>query len=243
MSANLRFNVSEFRKIMAKKKKRVSAASFRPQMEKFVGRALALAAANCPTRDLSLIKAAQEKQYDLWINYVPSASDYTSDPRLCYKANGEDSARFFSRGKWYCVPGRPMPDEDWANFEMLSAERERRMATPRSAFIANRAQARFLYVQQYWLIAKSLGVRAPIAGEAIASKSRRQPPKRVQRPNARWQGGKDILSAVISAPFLSNATKYWQGNGLDILKDASAAERPAFVKSVRDEMIKRLTEK
>lgn len=135
-----------------------------------------------------------------------------------------------------------MPDEDWANYAMLDAERNRRLETPKADFITNRAQARFLYAQQYWLIARSLGVRPPAVGEAIASHSRRQPPKRPAHPNARWQGGKDVLSAVIVAPFLSTSTAYWDGNGLDILKDASAAERPAFVKSVRDEMIKRLSE-
>jgi hypothetical protein len=239
MSASLRFDVAKFRRIMAEKKKRVSAASFRPQMEKFVSRALAVAAANCPTRDLALIQAAQSKQYDNRANYIPSIHDDTADPRLIVK---EDVSWLFSRGRWFRVPGQVMPDEDWANYAMLDAERNRRLETPKAAFIANRAQARFLYVQQFWLIARSLGVRAPIAGEAIASHSRRQPPKAPPRPNARWQGGKDVLAAVISAPFLSTATAYWQGNGLDILRDASAAERPAFVKAVRDEMIKRLSE-
>lgn len=224
---------------MAKKKKRVSAASFRPQMEKFVARSLAVAAENCPTRDLALITAAQSKQYDNRVNYIPSIHDDTADPRLIVK---DDVSWLFSRGRWYRVPGGSIPDEDWANFAMLDAERNRRLQTPRSAFIANRAQARFLYVQQFGLIARSLGVRVPIAGEAIASHSRRQPPKDPPRPNARWQGGKDVLTAVISAPFLSTATAYWDGNGMQILKDASDAERPALVKAVRDEMIKRLSE-
>lgn len=240
MSASLRFNVAEFRRQMALKKKRVSASSFRPQMREFVSRSLSRAAANCPTRDLALIVAAQSKQYDNRVNYIPSIHDDAADPRLIVKG---DVSWLFSRGRWFRVPGHNMPDEDWANFAMLDAERNRRLETPKDSFIAHRAQARWLYAQQFWLIARSLGVRIAIIGEAIASRSRRQPPKRPAHPNARWQGGKEVLAAVIVAPFLSQQTAYWDGNGLDVLKEASDAERPAFTRAVQTEMIKRLTEK
>lgn len=129
---------------------------------------------------------------------------------------------------------------------MLDAERNRRLETPKSDFIANRAQARFLYIQQFVLMARALGVAISAAGEATAAHARRPtpsvgPPKEPAKPNARWQGGRHTLSAVITAPFLSTETAYWLGNGLDILKDASDAERPKFIKDVQTEMIKRLT--
>jgi len=238
--SGLTFDAAKFRKLMEQKKRRISASSFRPQFREFVSRSLTRAAANCPVRDLALIQEAQAKQYENRVNYIPSIHDDTADPRLI--VTGDGTAMLFCGGKWYHdAANRKLPDSAWNAFQSLNQERERRLETPKGAFIANRAQARFLYVHQFLLIARSLGVRIAAIAGAAASHSRRQPPKAPARPNARWQGGKEVLSAVITAPFLSAPTAYWEGRGMEVLKAASDAERPRFVKEMQNEIIRRLS--
>jgi hypothetical protein len=239
MSATgLSFDVKQFRRIMAEKKKRISAASFRPQFEKFVSESLTLAAQNCPTRALDLIQSAQQKQYQNRIDYIPSIHWADADPRLVAKG---EALWAFSGGKWYNATAWKLPPLVYSQFMELNAERERRMQTERGEFITNRAQARWLYVKQFWRIAKALGLRITCAAEAIASHTRRKPPKEPPAPNAQWRGGKHVLSVAITAPFLSTETAYWTGNGLDILKDASDSLRPTFKRAVMDEVIKRIS--
>ncbi len=236
----LTFDAEKFRKLMEAKKRRISASSFRPQFEEFVGRSLTIAANECPVRDVALINAAQAKQYDDRVNYIPSIHWPDADPRMIVNQTGEKWV--FVSGKWYNSAWNLRP-EVYAAFTELDAERERRLETPKEAFIANRAQARFLYVQQFLLIGRALGVRVVSAvSGAPASHSRRQPPKAPPRPNARFQGGKEVLSVVIVAPFLSTQTKYFEGRGLELLKSASDRERPRFLKRMQEEIIRRLSQ-
>lgn len=237
--SGLSFDVAKFRKIMAEKKRRVSASSFRPQFEKFVSRSLTRAIADCPVRDLALITSAQEKQYEDRVNYIPSIHWPDADPRMVVRDNGH---WVFVAGKWYNASLWKLPPDVLSAYEELNAERERRLKTPKTAFIANRAQARFLYIKQFLLIGRALGVRVISAVAAMASHSRRQPQKEPAMPNAQWRGGKDRLGVSISAPMLSTETAYWEGKGIQILSAASDAERPRFTKEVREEIIKRISE-
>lgn len=235
----IRYNRSGIRALFEAKKKRISAASFRPQVRRYASDVLSKCVTTTPKRTLGLIRPAQRKQWKLRVNYIPS-NHHESDPMLIVNDAGEHwlkhNAKWLHANKWTLRP------DAWATYQMLLAERDRRMQTSREEFVEGRAQARFLYKKSWTQVARSLGVAIIAAGQILASRTRRKPPKSPPKAYGQWRGGKDVLSASIVNPFLEIKTAYWIGNGKQILAAAIARCRPKFEREIAREVERRLSE-
>jgi len=209
---------------------KIRASQFKQELvDGFTRKSLKSASKATPVRDLSLIRTNQQRQYKHRINYIPSYHELL-DPSLRVKEDG--THWFFIGGKWYNGNQR-MPDDAWAAAEQLIMERGRRMADSQSEFIAERAQARYLYKKSWSQVASSLGCPFAVAGAVENSHSRHEPSKEPNRGYGQIRGGEKVLTVVIYNPFLEEENpKYKPWSGAEILKDAMEQNRPQFNKAV-----------
>lgn len=216
---------------LAKLKQSTQANEFRPELERFVQRTLQDCIAATPARALALIQKNQHRQYEHRVNYIPSFHALI-DPSLIVNELGEEW--LYYAGKWFKASEWHLPDEVWAAYQELQTERNRRLSTIESDFVAERAQALELYRKSWGQVALSLGLT--VNGAVMTAHSRHNPRKEPAKAYGQWRGGKSVLSVVIRNPFLDIQTKYFKGNGKAILAQAMAKNRPAFNKSVNDKM-------
>lgn len=224
--------IGTIRRRLEKVKTNLSAASFRPELERFAARTLATCIETTPVRSLALIEANQRKQYEHRINYIPSFHTL-EDPSLIVNDQGEEWVYCF--GKWHNAEWR-LRDEVWSAYQMLAQERARRMQTLERNFIDGRSQARFLYRKTWWQVAESLGIALKVAAAIIDSRTRKKPAKEPHKAWGQWRGGKTVISVVIINPFLDIAGKYWKGNGKQILASAISKHRARFYKECEDKV-------
>lgn len=210
----------------------VKASAFEPDVSQFLKRSLTTAIQLTPARNAGLIRRNQKKQYAHRINYIPSFHELI-DPTLIVKKDG--SQWLYANLKWWRPDVWHLPDDIWVIYQDLVVERERRLETEESAFIAERQQARFLYKKSWWEVGQSVGIDVPCSQQVKDAHSRRNasqlrnghsqnPPKGY----AQRRGGKGIYSIVVYNPFLDEQTQYWLGNGKEILAQAMQKHRAAF---------------
>lgn len=201
------------------------ADKFKPLVEKLVSDVLTECVKMTPVRDAGLIEAAQQRQYDHRINYIPSVHT-REDPTLI--VNG-DQHWLWSGGKWYLASEWRLPPQASASYHDLLTERNRRIQRiGNRPFINDRKQARFLYAKSWSQCATSLNVPIRVAGQITRSHTRRRPPKEPRRGYGQWRGGKDRLTAVIYNPFLNEPSMYKDFDPRQILMAADAKARPRF---------------
>lgn len=218
----------------------IRAKQFEPEVKTFLKRSLTTAIQLTPARNLNTITASQKKQYEHRVNYIPSYHTL-EDPTLIVK---EDDTRWLYRqGKWYRPDIWNLPSDVWSDYTMLNNERERRLETSQSDFIAARGQARFLFRKSWWEIGQSAGVSVACPSEVRnALTRRRKPPLNPPRGYAQERGGKDVYSIVVRNPFLDQTSSgghtplatelYKPFDGQQIIETAMAKHRPAFEKDV-----------
>lgn len=219
------------RKRLAVLKQSLSASEFRPEVADFASRTLQDCIATTPVRSEALIAKNQRTQYVHRVNFIPSYFELV-DPSLRVNEMGQQWV--YTQGKWYLASEWRLPDEVFAAYQMLTDERDRRLSTIESEFIAERKQVRFLYQRSWYQVAQSLGLAISVAAAIIASHTRRKPAKEPPKAFGQWRGGGKVLSVVIQNPFLDQPGKYWKGNGKQILAQATARNRPRFIKACED---------
>lgn len=222
--------IGKLQKRLSKLKESVRADAFRPELKLFAERTLTDCIRTTPIRDESKIQRAQEIQYKHRINYIPSVHEL-ADPSLIVNDQGQEW--IFYSGKWYNAEWKLSADV-FAAYEELNQERERRLETSQSEFIEERKQARFLYQKSWFQVAQSLGISIPVGSQIIISHSRHEPKKEPPKGYGQWRGGHQVLSIVVFNPFLDEETRYWIGNGKQILAQAVAKNRARFYKDVED---------
>jgi hypothetical protein len=226
--SGFRIDVSKLRQQAQRLGKEVRAERFKPDILKYANVVLNTCVKTTPARDLATIKANQSRQYDNRINYNPSVHELR-DPTLIVKPDG---MWLYCSGKWYRPNSWNVPDNVWQVFETLLAEHLRRMDTPKTEFIAHRAQARFLYKKSWTQCGESLGLKV-IAPQAVhASETRRDPPKNPPRGYAQIRGGQQVISVVIYNPFINDDSRYRDWDGAQIISDALQKHGPSFLKQV-----------
>ncbi len=232
MATGLRLDtaIGKLQKRLSKLKETVRADAFRPELKLFAERTLTDCIRATPVRDESKIQRAQEIQYRHRINYIPSVHEL-ADPSLI--VNDQGNAWVFYAGKWYNAEWR-LPAEVFAAFEELNQERERRLETAQGEFIEERKQARFLYQKSWFQVAQSLGISIPAGSHILISHSRHEPKKESPKGYGQWRGGGVALSIVVYNSLLNEETRYWIGNGKQILAQAMAKNRARFYKDVED---------
>lgn len=235
--AGIRFNIDPLKKRVARISQELRADAFKPVMERLVARVLDRCAATTPVRSVSVINANQEREYDHRVNYIPSYHDET-DPCLRVR---DGKHWLLSGGNWYLANMRRIPDAAQSDYQMLLAERERRMQTTRNRFISQRSQARFLYRKSWSQCAQSLRVPHKASGQALSSETRRKPPVNPPRGYGQWRGGKNTLSAVIYNPFLEQPSRYITFNSRAILANAKAASSTNFKRDIERHLRNRIT--
>lgn len=234
VKSGFRLDVKQCVDKLARLKGQIKASQFKPELLQFVKRSCAIAARETPVRDLALIRQNQRRQYAHRINYIPS---YHTLENPSLRVNG-DKVWVYSNDKWYLATNY-MPAEVWAQFQALNSERDRRMSTERGEFIAERAQARFLYKKSWYQVAESLGVPIRSAQSVATSHSRHNPPKEPDRGYGQLRGGERVLTCVIYNPFLSEESAYKEWDGADIIRNAMEVQRPVFNRAV-DRKLKRI---
>lgn len=218
----------------------VRASQFEPDVKTFLKRSLTTAITMTPARNLNTIRAAQKKQYDHRVNYIPSYHTL-EDPTLIVK--DDDTQWLYRGGKWYRPDIWQLPDDVWNDYEMLSHERDRRMQTSESEFIEARGQARFLFRKSWWEIGASAGLSIACPAEVRnGTTRRRKPPLNPPRGYAQVRGGKDAYSIVVRNPFLDQTSAgghtplstetYKPFTGQEIIGRAMDQHRQAFEKDV-----------
>lgn len=217
---------------VGKLKENLRADNFRPELKRFAERTLKDAIAATPVRSEALITRAQVKQYEHRINYIPSFHTL-ENPSLIVREDGYEW--IYKDDKWYRSDWR-LPAPVFAAYSMLSQERNRRMQTAQSDFVERRKQARFLYQRSWWQVAQSLGLAISVAAAIVSSHTRKKPAKEPNKAYGQWRGGVKTLSVVIFNTFLDVRTKYWKGNGKQILAQATAKNRARFLKECEDKV-------
>lgn len=220
---------------------RVTANDFRPEIRRYAARALATSIAMTPTREISIIRKSQEKQYANRINYIPTVHDLL-DPTLIVDENG--AYWLYANGRWWAASYRDMPSDIDMILQDLVAERERRLQTAEGEFIEDRAQARLLYRKSWWQVAESIGVPLAVSSDMVSSRSRpyHAPSGEPPRAYGQWRGGKHVLSIVVFNSFLQKTTRYWKKiNGKTILMHASSLHHAEFMGECAAKMEKLLT--
>lgn len=225
-------------KRLGKLKASTSALEFRTEVAEFTRKTLVDCIQATPVRNEGLIQSAQIKQYRNRINYIPSVHTL-ENPTLIVNEMGQEWV--YSNGKWYNASEWKLPNDVLAAYEELSQERSRRIDTAQGEFIAERKQSRFLYQRSWWQVAQSLGLSVIASAAIIASRTRRNPPKEPPKAYGQWRGGKNTLTVIIYNMFLSVAGKYWNGNGKAILAQATAKNRPSFLKAVNDKVKRKIS--
>lgn len=228
-----RVDVTGAQRKLARVRKGIEARDFRAILMDFIRKTLIEAAGTTPSRDAQTIRANQTIQYAHRINYIPSFHELT-DPMLI--VDDSDQHWIHSGGKWYRGEWL-LPDQVWANYQDLLAERNRRMQTNRQEFINRRSQARFLYRKSWWQVGNSIGIKIPI-GIAANSYSRHNPPKLPDNGYAIVHGGLHAISVDIRNPFLEQPSRYKSFSGKAILQAAANRHVNAF-KQALDTAVKR----
>lgn len=230
--------VGTLRKRLGALKQSCAASEFRPELERFTRDTLNDCITTTPIRSEALITANQRKQYKRRINFIPSAHELI-DPSLRIDGTTGEPWIYFA-SKWYNGNWH-LPDEVYAAYMGLNDERERRLSTIETEFIAERKQARLLYQKSWTQVGNSLGLSVKSSASILASHSRHEPKKEPSRAHGQWRGGKTALSVVIMNPFLDQKGRYWKGNGKQILAQATAKNKPRFLKSVEDKVKRKIS--
>lgn len=225
--------VGTLRKRLAKLQTSTSASSFRPELEKFAKNTLNDCIIATPIRSEALIAKNQHIQYAHRVDYIPSYHDLL-DPSLRINQNTGE-AWIYCGGKWYNANWH-LPDYVYTAFLDLNEERERRLATYESEFIAERKQARFLYIKSWVQVAQSIGLGTAGGSSILSSHSRHNPLSEPIKGYGQWVKDAKSLTLFIVNKFLEIKTRYWIGNGKQILAQSTAKNRPAFYKSVEDKV-------
>lgn len=216
---------------------RLRADSFRPELREFSRRVLKSAIELTPARDLSLIRSNQSKQYDNRANYIPSIHD-TVDPMLIVK---DDEHWLLCNGKWFKANEWHLNDDVYAVYVDLLQEHYRRLETPRGEFIAERAQARFLYKRAWFEVALSAGIPVEIDANIQKAHSRHEPPKDPPKGYAQWRGGKHVLTLVCYAPLLDEPSRYKDFGSKEILQKAIDLHSAWFMGEINVKLIRLTT--
>lgn len=222
----LRINLRDFRQQFERRLMRVTADAFRPEVARFAKRTLQTAIELTPVRPLATIQKAQRKQYANRIGHIPSVHTL-EDPTLVVKPDGVHW--LYANGQWWAASYRHLPDEIAGIYQELLSEHERRANTSESEFVAERAQARFLYQRTWYQVGSSLGINITGAGADVRNaRSRHNPPKDPPRAYGQWRGGKYALSISIQNPLLEQESRYKPFSGKAILAKAVAINKPSF---------------
>lgn len=205
--------------------KQITADRFRPELEDFTRKSIKTAIRETPVRNYALIKGNQLKQYRMRINYIPSAHELIN-PSLRVR---DGKHWLFCDGKWLVAnEGRRLSNRQWSAYQALLAERSRRMVKPRSEFVAERAQARFLYRKSWLQVGQSLGLDIPAADGVRNAETRHEPPVAPPRGFGQWRGGKRVLSVAIYNPLLEAPSRYKPFSGKEIIGAAMEHHEPNF---------------
>lgn len=215
---------------------KIKASSFKPELDWFMGKALAEAVRITPRRSAAVIATSQRRQYKMRINYIPSVHELI-DPSLIINEEGEQW--LWSGGKWYLVDGRYLPDDVFGNYAMLLDERERRLRTTQGDFVRERKQANQLYARSWLEVAESLNIPITVAAGVKSSHSRRTRSQlrrgykqHPQRAFGQKHGGKEVLSYSIQNRFLDAPSRYKKFTAYDIISKAEAKFHAQFMKRV-----------
>jgi hypothetical protein len=236
----IRLDIRKIAKKIQSDLKGVTASEFRPELARHAKRTLDTAARLTPQRNLSVIRRNQAFQYDNRTNYIPSIHELI-DPTLIVK---DDVYWLYANGKWWAASYRELPDEISGILATLVDERERRLATSVSEFVAERAQARFLYRKSWWQVGRSIGVPVSVSSEVQQSHSRpyHDPASNPPQGYGQWRGGKHVLSVVIYNPLLQTPTKYFhEKSGKEILAEAAKINHPAFMGEIAAKLSKMMS--
>lgn len=207
----------------------IKAEEFNSELVDWVRRSLNDAVKLTPAREYSLIRKNQSREYDKRVNCIPD-SHSLPDPSL--RIRGRQHWLFFS-GKWWNASDWKLPADAWTAYHSLLAEHERRLEYSKSAFIRDRAQARFLYKKTWVEVGQSIGVKVN-AGEKIQSATtRRKPKQNPPRGYGRTQGVKLKHTIVIMNPLLKIPSKYIKFDAGEIMRTASEKHAERFQKNVR----------
>ena len=106
----------------------------------------------------------------------------------------------------------------------------------RSAFLAARAPARFLYKASWGQVARSLNLFIPESAEVLAATTRRNPAEDPPMGYAQEHGGKHVYSISIHNPFLEIPSRYKSFTGRQIIGDAVVKHEAQFRRKVASRM-------
>jgi hypothetical protein len=227
----LRVNMRDLRKRIGKLQS-IRADYFRPALMNFAKKTLQTCADQTPERSASIIRKNQRKQYLNRVNYIPSVHSLES-PTLIVNEDGEHW--LYMGGQWFKPAEWRVPDAVFQAYEELIQERNRRLQYSESRFIADRLQARSLYKKTWKQAGQSIGVAVSVPSRVNSSHSRHDPAKEPDKAYAQVRGGGMTLSIVVFNPLLDQATRYWPGNGRQILASAMERHRPEFNRTVKRE--------
>jgi len=223
-----RFDASVFKKKIGRYLS-MDANDLRPELFEFMRKTLTTAARDTPARDYSLIRQAQLKQYNYYVNYIPTSHELV-DPSL--RINGRQHWLYF-RGKWMNASEWKLSNEAWNAYQSLLAEHVRRKQTTQTNFIKHRAQARFLYRRSWLEAADSLGVNINVAQSTRNARTRRKPAVAPPKAYGQVRGGKNVLAIVISNPFLEQPSRYKDFSGKRVLAQAQAKHEGAYRRAMQ----------
>lgn len=235
MKSGLRIDARKLVNKIQKNLGRVQASDFRPELMRHTRRVLATAIKETPLRNESVIRSAQGFQYDARVDYIPSVHELV-DPSLVVK---EDVYWLYANGQWWAASYRELPDEINEILNELITERDRRLTTSVSSFVAERAQARFLYHKSWWQVSESVGAGLSVDSSISSAHSRpyHLPSGEPPRAYGQVRGGKHVLSVVVYNPFLDTPTKYWRKvSGKQILSAAEKTNHSQFIREVNQKM-------
>ena len=216
-------------------KKRVAAlqntqaSEFRDDVRAFTRNALSTASVLTPTRDYSQIRQAQLKQYDKRVNCIPD-SHTLHDPSL--RVDGRKHM-LWSEGKWWNATDWKLPQQQWTQYQSLVAEHYRRKQYVQSAFIRDRAQARYLYKRSWWEAGETIGLNVRTTAEARESRTRRKPAKSPHKASTQERGGGTVFSIVVSNPFAHSKSRYKEFDADAVMAQAQARHRQEYLAAVK----------
>jgi len=147
------------------------------------------------------------------------------------RINGRQHWLYY-RGKWLNAKDWKLSDDAWSAYSQLYAEHERRKQTTQSAFIKERAQARYLYRRSWMDAAEELGITMNVAQTTRNSHSRRKPQEAPPKARGAIRGGSKVLSVQITNSFLEQPSRYKSFTGKPILAAAMAAHQSAYKRSM-----------
>lgn len=210
------------------------ADEFFDEVMDYTRKALNSAQALTPTRDYSVIRASQLKQYDFYVNFIPS-SHRLEEPGLRVKGRAH---WLYFRGKWLNASDWRLSTDAWNAYQPLLAEHKRRKQTTQATFIKGRAQARFLYRKAWSEAADSLGLQIGTSANVRNSLTRRKPPKSPPKSYGQTHGGGTAFSVTISSPFLTQTprSRYQGFEASDIMASAQAKHLGEFQRTIKRRM-------